>query len=791
MKLNKIFIGAFGGLKNYTLELSSGFNVIFGENENGKSTVMAFIKMMFYGSGKKLQQLSASPRVKYTPWNGDAMCGRIYFEHGGTSYCLEREFRKSDSTDRVTLLNLDLGTSETAPSDVGQSFFGLSSAAFERSCFISTPDISSKGASAAGELDAKLSNLVLTGDETTSYQEVAARLEAAKEKLISKSKRNGEYVKNAAQLEALEDELRTSQEAAIRRTSLTERAEQLKKKYTALKAEYDDIKEITAREGDIRNAEKLKEYLAAKSELDTLAESLRLSDGKTADESFAKTVAFALNRYESQNEKAQHLKDEALHLNEALRLSSAENGEHLAEEKAELEKRLTTTEADMGRTSAALQAANENAISAKLALEGGKSAKSPTSVALIVAGGAFAVISLVTALVCASLIGGAVVALYATALIGIAAVIAGVLTGRSATKKRLIRLKAEYSAAAEKIAELKTRGEKEQADCGNIRKQLSVVETALSTNGAIRAQREAELEEKRLSAQNEFKKATSDLEDLLKLFARYKKADTAEQVKAELEVLNSGAEQLKAIKQRLAYLSRDLGEISYETAAEKLKALNEESIGDIDFDAARAKQEELRESITEVMTQTSAIIAELKTAFSALRDPLTIEKDIKEIKQVMLSQRAHYTAAETALEVLGESFAEVRRGYGSTLEKEAAAIFARLTAGRYGTLNVSKALDMTAEQTDRFGTRELGYLSTGTVDQAYLSLRLAISALISNDEPLPLFMDDILDRCDDRRTAEAVAFLKEYCESTQGILFTCHGAVCEAARQCNAEIIKL
>ena len=79
MKINKIYISAFGGLKDFTLELNDGFNVIHGQNEDGKTTVMAFIKAMFYGTGGKVKSLENSIRARYTPWDNSAMGGRIYF----------------------------------------------------------------------------------------------------------------------------------------------------------------------------------------------------------------------------------------------------------------------------------------------------------------------------------------------------------------------------------------------------------------------------------------------------------------------------------------------------------------------------------------------------------------------------------------------------------------------------------------------------------------------------------------------------------------------------------------
>ena len=79
MKINKIHIISFGGLKNFTLEFSDGFNCVYGENERGKSTVMSFIKMMFYGNSYSGSVLQNNLRKKYTPWDGSAMAGIIEF----------------------------------------------------------------------------------------------------------------------------------------------------------------------------------------------------------------------------------------------------------------------------------------------------------------------------------------------------------------------------------------------------------------------------------------------------------------------------------------------------------------------------------------------------------------------------------------------------------------------------------------------------------------------------------------------------------------------------------------
>ena len=132
MKINKINIIAFGGLKNFSLDFNSGFNCIFGENEHGKTTILSFIKMMFYGSERAGSQISKNIRKKYTPWDGSQMAGSIEFENNGRKFRLEREFRSSNTTDKVSLTDLSLGEKQTVSGDIGTKLFGLSAAAFDQ-----------------------------------------------------------------------------------------------------------------------------------------------------------------------------------------------------------------------------------------------------------------------------------------------------------------------------------------------------------------------------------------------------------------------------------------------------------------------------------------------------------------------------------------------------------------------------------------------------------------------------------------------------------------------------------
>ena len=193
MKINSIYIISFGGLKNTKLDFKNGLNCIYGENEKGKTTIMSFIKMMFYGNERGSNQISKNLRKKYTPWDGSAMAGSIEFELGGKEYRLEREFRSSNSTDKVSITDLSLGEKQPAEADIGVRLFGLSASAFERSIFIGQLGFPENDASAESELNTRLSNIVSTGDEKLSLEGICKKLEKARYAIISKTSRAGEY----------------------------------------------------------------------------------------------------------------------------------------------------------------------------------------------------------------------------------------------------------------------------------------------------------------------------------------------------------------------------------------------------------------------------------------------------------------------------------------------------------------------------------------------------------------------------------------------------------------------
>ena len=101
--------------------------------------------------------------------------------------------------------------------------------------------------------------------------------------------------------------------------------------------------------------------------------------------------------------------------------------------------------------------------------------------------------------------------------------------------------------------------------------------------------------------------------------------------------------------------------------------------------------------------------------------------------------------------------------------------FKRLTNGNYIDViapTASQLFQVEANNNIRYTVDEL---SQGTIDQLYISLRLAIGNVMSKKFIVPFMMDDAFVHFDDKRTKEIIQLLKEIARESdrQILLFTC------------------
>lgn len=272
MIIKSIDIENFGKFSDKHLEFENGFNVISGKNGDGKSTVMAFIRLMFFGksANDKSPDLAKNLRKKYLPWNGSPMSGSIEFEHSGCEYRLSKVFKKSAASDKTVIWNKTTGEKTDLPSshEAGTLFFGMNTDEFERSVFIGQ----SGGfpSETSGEsLAMRISNLAVTADETVSHKAVSDRLQKAIESLVSKSGKKGILIDERLKLEGLIEKRRQTLSTIMQQENTRNEIKALNKEIADLEAQKANA-ELKERLSEANR--RLKGYVLLRQKLNALSE---------------------------------------------------------------------------------------------------------------------------------------------------------------------------------------------------------------------------------------------------------------------------------------------------------------------------------------------------------------------------------------------------------------------------------------------------------------------------------------------------------------------------------------
>ena len=179
MKINKLKINSYGKVKNKDIEFNDGLNIIYGNNEAGKSTILSFIINSFYGISKNKKGKLVSDYEKYKPWYGEDFSGKIEYElDSNKKYEIYRDFNKKNP--KIFNENLEEISKEFGiDKKTGNDFF-YEQTKVDEDLFVSTVGILQKEIelekSNQNFLIQKLANLVGTGEDNVSYQRAINRI---------------------------------------------------------------------------------------------------------------------------------------------------------------------------------------------------------------------------------------------------------------------------------------------------------------------------------------------------------------------------------------------------------------------------------------------------------------------------------------------------------------------------------------------------------------------------------------------------------------------------------------
>lgn len=224
-----------------------------------------------------------------------------------------------------------------------------------------------------------------------------------------------------------------------------------------------------------------------------------------------------------------------------------------------------------------------------------------------------------------------------------------------------------------------------------------------------------------------------------------------QQLKEELRSLR---EQYDAIQIPLQpYLEKYGDDISLETETDTEEALE--------------YLNERREHVVKSLERHRVQKENLERAWNEQED---LENELQMLKQEVQAQEEQAAMIEECMQLISELSEEIHSDFGPALNREVSRMINTLTEGRYQRVVVDKELTIKLDTENGFVTAE--QLSTGTREQLYLALRLAMVNVMYPEKNMPILFDDSFVYYDDVRLEKTLAWLMQQ-GYEQILIFTC------------------
>ena len=197
MIINKLKINEYGKLHNKEIELSNNINIIYGNNESGKSTLFNFIINSLYGISKNKKGRDISDFDKYLPWGKEEFSGKIEYElDNKEKYEIYRDFKKKNPI-IYNKNHEDISKEFNIDKNRGNQFFEEQTKINEN-IFLSTFAIMQKEVKLEKDVQnlliQKISNIINTGKHNTSYKKAIERINKRQTDEIGTSRTRGKPI---------------------------------------------------------------------------------------------------------------------------------------------------------------------------------------------------------------------------------------------------------------------------------------------------------------------------------------------------------------------------------------------------------------------------------------------------------------------------------------------------------------------------------------------------------------------------------------------------------------------
>ena len=236
MKIDDFKINNYGKIENSEVFLQNGINLIKGYNEAGKSTILSFLNSMLYGIDKT-KKGNISEYDKYLPWLSTNFSGSMNYRlDNGNNYYVFRDFKKK--TPIILDRNRNDITANFKQSKKGIDFLeeqiGVDKKTFQNTS-ISYQKLVILDDKNKAEMSGKLANLISTGEENYSYDDIIKRLNNKQLEEVGTSRTKKRPINNLEErILKLEQERREVLNIKDKKERMTEEREETQKKFATV-----------------------------------------------------------------------------------------------------------------------------------------------------------------------------------------------------------------------------------------------------------------------------------------------------------------------------------------------------------------------------------------------------------------------------------------------------------------------------------------------------------------------------------------------------------------------------
>lgn len=216
MQIREAKVFNFGKLQNASFRFAPGINVIYGENEAGKSTLEAFLLGMLFGVEKNRGRAAAGDIYsRYEPWHAPSFySGALRFSVEGRPFYLERNFYQKERSEYLRN-EADGEELSVAYGDLTVLLGGIRRETYAGTCVISQSGAAS-GQELAGLLTEYLADASGSGAGGIRVKRALAALQNRKKELKADLRKEKETRESGTAGRKLEAELLEQDITALR-----------------------------------------------------------------------------------------------------------------------------------------------------------------------------------------------------------------------------------------------------------------------------------------------------------------------------------------------------------------------------------------------------------------------------------------------------------------------------------------------------------------------------------------------------------------------------------------------